>query len=279
MPHDESEVDKTTTERPTERETTEAAAVPSEAAQRQTEETTASEGDSVLRRESKFRNWFKDRIGRRSSAPPPRETNGIHEEQTAQDTAAVTGVGAVTGTGGSERVERVERAEGPERAEGAEREEAADRRGRVFQTDDSEDEYESAAEPATQASRAPKDTLRTAPLRSNPVTAKDLRGPPNFGGVSDDDLSKLNGMSPSEYVAVEQDSKDIVKQSESTKHTGYSAGPDDELTAPSKEREAARESAAQHSLPAPPTIREVGGSTRRASHSTSVRESRFSEDL
>lgn len=116
-------------------------------------------------------------------------------------------------------------------------------------------------------------------MRSNPVTAKDLKRPADIDGASDDDLSKLNGMTPSEYVAVEQDSKDIVKQSESTKDTRYSAGSDDELPTPSKEREVARESAAQHSLPAPPTIREVGGSTRRASHSTSVRESRFSEDL
>lgn len=84
----------------TETQATQPAAQP--AAQPQTEET-ASQTDSVARRESKFKNWFKGKLGRRSSAPPQKQTNGTYE--------SVQSIPVETGAEGSEGVVRAETSE------------------------------------------------------------------------------------------------------------------------------------------------------------------------
>ncbi|KAL4779093.1 hypothetical protein BJX76DRAFT_101265 [Aspergillus varians] len=265
----ESGTDKTTTEQPTEHEATGAAAapapIPSEAAQPQTEE-----AESISRRESKLKNWF-NRIGRRSSAPPPKEADETPAEQTTSEPHAQA-TSAVTGTGDAESAEEFEDAE-------TGREETTE--GAASQTSESEDDHELTAEPPAGASHAPKGNSRSAPLRSNPImaqdiTAKDVKRPAEIG--SSGEANKLDGMTPSEYFTTEQTSKEVVEQSESAKQRQESEGSIHELPTPSNEREAAREIAAVHSLPTPPPIGESPG-RRRASQSTSARGSRFSEDL
>ncbi|KAL4914029.1 hypothetical protein BDW62DRAFT_150006 [Aspergillus aurantiobrunneus] len=262
----EPETENTTTGRPAEYEASGAAAVPSEAAQPQAQlqtEEEASQTDSVLRRESKFKNWFKDKLGRRSSAPP-KEANGTHGKQAANE-PPVQAASDVTGAGGTQHTGDFEETD-TGRAEAAGEE--------TRQTNESGSEHEPTTKSGARV--ASQDNSRAAPLRSNPVTAVDQNRPAEIG-LSGEDARRLDGMTPSEYFTTERNSKEVVEQSEITKQQLESESPIHELPTPSNERGAARESAAEHSLPAPPSLGDVVGK-RRPSNGT-ARESRFSEDL
>ncbi|KAL4900588.1 hypothetical protein BDW74DRAFT_161738 [Aspergillus multicolor] len=230
----ESETD-VTTEQPTEQRANGAVA-PAEATQSQLEETASQ--DSAQKRESKFKNWFKDRLGRRSSGPS-KETNEAHES--AQDIS------------GPIRVETEE----PERT-------------RTPQEPDTS----RPATASTQVQRAEEpgsdqDQSRAAPLRSNPITAEDLNR--RAESVSDDTWK-----TPSESLTTEADSKETSKNS---KQQPRKEGSVHELPAPSiekvKEEEEFRDA---EPLPAPPSMESVVNK-RRSSVNSTVRESRFSEDL
>ncbi|KAL4776241.1 hypothetical protein BDW60DRAFT_203290 [Aspergillus nidulans var. acristatus] len=210
-----------------------AADVPVEAAQPQLEKT-ASE-DSVLRRETKFKNWFKEKLGRRPSAPS-KGTNGTREP--AQDTAAVS------------------------EAEGTEHTNIPQ------ETDDGRTETAEVQKQPAHGPVSDQDQSRSGPLRSNPITAEDLNH--RAGSVSDNTREK-----PSEPTA-EADSKGVAESSRQQQEKEDSVH---ELPAPSVEKvkeEEDREDA--EPLPAPPSMGDLVNK-RRSSVNSTVRESRFSEDL
>ncbi|KAL4750796.1 hypothetical protein BDW72DRAFT_175329 [Aspergillus terricola var. indicus] len=197
-------------------------------------EKTASE-DSVLRRETKFKNWFKEKLGRRSSGPS-KETDGTREP--AQDTA-----------GNSE-------------ANGTERTNISQ------ETDNSRTET---AEVQTQPAHglvSDQDQSRRGPLRSNPVTAEDLnRRAESVSG----DTRRM----PSKPTA-EADSKGVAESSRQQQNREDSVH---ELPAPSTEKvEEEEDREAAEPLPAPPSMGDLVNK-RRGSVNSTVRESRFSEDL
>ncbi|KAL4756426.1 uncharacterized protein BDW70DRAFT_144913 [Aspergillus foveolatus] len=210
-----------------------AADVPVEAAQPRLEKT-ASE-DSVLRRETKFKNWFKEKLGRRSSGPS-KETNGTREP--AQDTAAIS------------EGERTEHINIPQEADNG-------------RTETAEVHKQPAHGPVSD-----QDQSRRGPLRSNPVTAEDLNR--RAGSASDDTPKK-----PSEPTA-EAESKGVAESSRQQQEKEDSVH---ELPAPSVEKvkeEEDREDA--EPLPPPPSMGDLVNK-RRSSVNSTVRESRFSEDL
>ncbi|KAL4741699.1 hypothetical protein BDV11DRAFT_182198 [Aspergillus similis] len=222
------------TEQPAAQQTDSAADVPVEAAQPRLEKT-ASE-DSVLRRETKFKNWFKEKLGRRSSGPS-KETNETREP--AQDTTGIA------------EAEETERTNIPQ------------------ETDNNRTET---AEVQTQPVQGPvsdQDQSRRGPLRSNPVTAEDL----NHRAASVSDDTRRTSSEPT----AEADSKGVA---ESSRQQQKKEDPVHELPAPSiekvEEEEEGREAA--EPLPAPPSMGDLVNK-RRGSVNSTVRESRFSEDL
>ncbi|KAL4996827.1 hypothetical protein BDV10DRAFT_101851 [Aspergillus recurvatus] len=225
------------TEQPTEQRASGVAVVPVEASQRRLKKT-ASE-DSVLRRETKFKNWFKEKLGRRSSGPS-KEANGIHEPQPAQDTSGATG------------------AEGSERT------------GNLKETDTSRTETAEVQTQPTHEHESDQDQSRGGPLRSNPVTAEDLNR--RAGSVSDN-----TWRTPSEPLTAGADSKGIADSSKQEQKKEDSVH---DLPAPSIERveEEGEGREAAEPLPAPPSMGDLVN-RRRGSVNSTVRESRFSEDL
>ncbi|KAI9373309.1 hypothetical protein BJX61DRAFT_533240 [Aspergillus egyptiacus] len=235
-----------------------------------------SQTEPLSRQESKLRSWFKDRLRRRSGASPLKEkdaTGGTHEEGRRASEPAVQDSSATGGTTeGSEPPKSTQEREasGVEATGGdlIRNGEPAVQRAQISST---------VSRPVSGVAAAPEGETRPAPLRSNPVTAQDLEQSVQNGSL-DDNASKLDGMSPSEYVSLQQDSKEIVERSSSTKKQREhqpDASSIQELPTILVERDSLRESAAEHALPVPPAI--TGDNhTRRSS---AARGSRFSEDL
>ncbi|KAL2864586.1 uncharacterized protein BJX67DRAFT_360919 [Aspergillus lucknowensis] len=217
----------------------------------------AAQPDTVSKQESKLKSWFS-RIGRRASASLPKEVGEGQEEGRRVSEPATRDTSRAAGT--TEGIRRVETQE--TETSGAEE---------AQQPVKPEDEGEQIAEPVAGVVGAPEGDSRAEPLRSNPVTASDL-SQPTQGVTSEEGVGKLEGMTPSEYLATERDSKEIVEQSHSLKQQRHQEGHVHELATPSNERQALRDTAAEHDLPAPPSIVDKPVSN-------GARESRFSEDL
>ncbi|KAL2828681.1 hypothetical protein BDW59DRAFT_142855 [Aspergillus cavernicola] len=247
-----------TTERPSEPLVNGDTAAPPEP-QRRT--TGAAQTETVSRRESKFKSWFSDRLGHRSSASPPKETNETQEEGRRASEPAQRHDSGTESAGDGQEME-------------AGRAEVAG--GEAHQSDETGVENDHIAKSGAGGSHTREGNSRAAPLRSNPVIPVDLNQPAQTR-PSDESGDRLDGMTPSEYLATAQDSQDIVERSDSIKQQrrqqqGSSVH---ELPTPLNERESLRESAGEHSLPAPPSIGDVGHKRT----SSTARESRFSEDL
>ncbi|KAL5042273.1 hypothetical protein BDW71DRAFT_147750 [Aspergillus fruticulosus] len=225
------------TEQPTEQRASGAAVAPVEAAQPRLEK--AASQDSVLRRETKFKNWFKEKLGRRSSGPS-KEANGTHEPEPAQDTSGVTGA------------EESERTRSPK------------------ETDTSRTETAELQTRPTREHERDQDQSRGGPLRSNPVTAEDLNR--RARSVSDDTWRM-----PSESLTAGADPKGVADSSKQQQQKEHSVH---DLPAPSIERVEGEgeDRGAAEPLPPPPSMGDLVNK-RRGSVNSTVRESRFSEDL
>jgi hypothetical protein len=231
----------------------------------QTEDQTATSGagqaEPVSRRDSKFKSWFKERMGHRSSTSLPKD--------------------AAVGTQEGEQRESEPTGQDAPRSPSTEGEEYADTHEmdteRTKPEGEDEGEREQRSRPVSGVAHAPEGNSRTAPLRSNPVTARDLSQPAE-NGLPGDTSDKLDGMTPSEYLNTQRDSQEIVEKASSLKdqRRNEAEGHVHELAAPSIDRESLRDTAAEQSLEAPPVIGDAVG--KRTSNGT-VRESRFSEDL
>ncbi|KAL5333763.1 hypothetical protein BJX70DRAFT_380078 [Aspergillus crustosus] len=260
--------DKEIAQQPTEQHLNGTAIIYSGAAQTQTqiqEGQAASQGESLSRQESKIKSWFKDRLGRRTSASPSKEANGAHERQTA---GGLTEHEAPATTAPKDNTLSDE----PQEME-ANRAEVSG--GEIRPDHDPNGEYVQTSRPVSGVAFAPEGDTRAVPLRSNPVTASDLNNRTNTR--NDTGVDKLDGMTPSEYVAVEQDSKEIVERSNSLKQQRQQEGTEvQELPTLFYEREAPRDSAGDHRA----ALASIGDAvSKRMSNSTTARESRFSEDL
>ncbi|KAL3489176.1 hypothetical protein BJX62DRAFT_163984 [Aspergillus germanicus] len=231
----------------------------------QTEDQTAASGagqtEHVSRRDSKFKSWFKERMGHRSSTSLPK--------------------GAAVGTQEGEQRESEPIGQDAPRSPSTGGEEYTDTHEmdteRTKPVGEDEREREQCSSPVSGVANAPEGDSRTAPLRSNPVTARDLSQPAE-NGLSGDTSNKLDGMTPSEYLNTQRDSQEIVGKASSLKdqRRNEAEGHVHELAAPSIDRESLRDTAAEQFLEAPPAIGDDVG--KRTSNGT-VRESRFSEDL
>ncbi|RDW57434.1 uncharacterized protein DSM5745_11518 [Aspergillus mulundensis] len=226
-----------TTEQTTEQRA-DGAVVPAEVTQPQLEET-ASE-DSVLRRESKFKNWFKDKLGRRSSGPS-KETNGTQELASS-----------ISGPTDNE-IEEPERTKAPQEPDTSRPATAGTQVQRAEETESDQDQP------------------RAAPLRSNPVTAEDLN---RRAESASDDTWKT----PSESLTTEGDSKEVSENSKQQPKKGDSIHEPPAPSIEKVKEEEEEEDRSAEPLPAPPSMGDVVNK-RRASVNSAVRESRFSEDL
>ncbi|KAL2857745.1 hypothetical protein BJY01DRAFT_202004 [Aspergillus pseudoustus] len=218
----------------------------------------AVQTEPASRRDSKLKSWFKGRRGHRSSTSLPKGASGTQEGEQRESEPVGRDASRSTSTVGEEFADAQEMdTERPE-SEG-------------------EREPEQRSRPVSSVAHAPEGGSRTAPLRSNPVTARDLRQQ-NQKGSSDENSYKLDGMTPSEYATTQQDSKKIVEESNSLKEQRRheAEGHVHELAAPSTDRKALRDTAAEQSLEAPPAI---GYTVDKRTSNGTVRESRFSEDL
>ncbi|KAL3455688.1 hypothetical protein BJX64DRAFT_281914 [Aspergillus heterothallicus] len=231
----------------------------------QTEEVPAASGAAQTepgsRRDSKFKSWFKGRMGPRSSTSLPKGAAGTQEEERRDSEPTGRDASRSTSTAGEEY------ADAPEMdTEAAEPEGAHEREQR--------------SRPVSGVANADEGDSRTAPLRSNPVTARDLRQQSQQNGSSNDSGNKLDGMTPSEYATTQQNSKKIVDEGSSLKEQrrNEAEGHVHELAAPSitADREPLRDTAAEQSLDAPPSI---GYTVDKRTSNGTVRESRFSENL
>ncbi|KAL4881491.1 hypothetical protein BJY04DRAFT_60063 [Aspergillus karnatakaensis] len=232
------------------------AAVP-ESTQNQSQEGHITQGENLSRQESKFKSWFS-KLGRRSSASPSKETNGTHEDQTADETTDQER--PVTAQQGTEDTDQPQELE-TNRAEVS--------GGSSHRVEDLDAEYTQRSRPVSGVAYAPEGDSRAVPLRSNPVTADDLNKRASNAGVS-----QLDGITPSEYVALEQDSKAVVEHS---KQQRQQEGAHELPTSPSFEKDAPRERVGDHRA----ALAGIGDvvSKRMSNSTTAGRESRFSEDL
>ncbi|KAL4797343.1 hypothetical protein BDV19DRAFT_359425 [Aspergillus venezuelensis] len=203
---------------------------------------TASQTDSVSKRDSKFKSWFKDKLGRRSTvSAPAKEINGTAEQTTEQTTEPSTEI--ISGT------------------EAADASTAEVRGGVTYPAEETERRSESAS--------------RASPLRSNPVTADDLHRRAESGSTANTD--KPEWQTPMEYISTERDSREIIAKSESRKQQKEKEDSVHELPSESTEKAKDEPESSAEPLPAPPSMGEVVN--RRRASSGTVRESRFSEDL
>ncbi|KKK25121.1 hypothetical protein P175DRAFT_0461810 [Aspergillus ochraceoroseus IBT 24754] len=289
---------------------------PSESAAQDAGQYETAEGDHVVasgavpeepqlepatRQESKFRSWFsKLRRGSTNEAEVSKEVNGTHaEEEGAQEAIAAdtsaAAAAAATAEGAAE--------------EAGEDEQAAVEEG-VHEANEPEGVREQIATTVGGVAGAAEGNQRATALRSHPVKSTEPSTAQN-GSSAEDSENKLDGMTPSEYLATHQDSKDIVEHSSEMKQnrlkthlkkivsrslpeaksSGVMADGDDaqeateapgeatythEMPSSSPDREALRESAIDQGLEAPPVIEDT--ISKRLSNGTG-RESRFSEDL
>ncbi|KAJ0420663.1 hypothetical protein BJY00DRAFT_283807 [Aspergillus carlsbadensis] len=260
----EFEPPKETTEDQTQQRVNGAAAAAAPSHGTQTEDQTAASGagqtEPVSRRDSKFKSWFKGRMGHRSSTSLPKGAGGTQEGERVESEPAGQDAPRSPSTGGEQYTDAQEM--------DAQRTEPEGER---------EGEREQRSRPVSGVAHAPEGDTRTAPLRSNPVTERDL-SQPNENGLSGGASDKLDGMTPSEYLNTQRDSQEIVEKASSLKdqRRHEAEGHVRELAAPSIDRESLRDTAAEQSLEAPPAIGYTVG--KRTSNGT-VRESRFSEDL
>ncbi|KAL4930618.1 uncharacterized protein BDV17DRAFT_258112 [Aspergillus undulatus] len=201
---------------------------------------TASQTDSVAKRESKFKNWFKEKIHRRPAVPAPKETDGT-QEQMAEPSAEV-----ITGTE-------------------AEETSTAEVRGGIVH-------------PTTGPEPESSETVsRASPLRSHPVTADDLHHRAESGSTANTD--KPEWQTPNEYITTERDLKEIIEKSESRKQQREKDDSVHKLPSESTERVKDEPESSADPLPAPPSLGDVVGRRRASSGTGTVRESRFSENL
>ena len=215
------------------------------ATQVQTAET-ASQTDSVSKRDSKFKSWFKDKLGRRSTvSAPAKETNGTTEQSNEQTTEQTTepSTEVISGT------------------EAADASTAEVRGGVTYTTEETERRSESAS--------------RASPLRSHPVTADDLHRRAESGSTANTD--KPEWQTPTEYITTERDSREVIAKSESRKQQKEKEDSVHELPSESTEKAIDEPESSAEPLPVPPSMGEVVN--RRRASSGTVRESRFSEDL
>lgn len=241
-------------EQPMSQQANESTAVPSE-----TRPQTAEEGqprpartEIASRRESKFKSWFSHRLSRHSSTSPSKETSETPERRASEPARYTSSISST------------ERVEGAQEMEADSADVAG---GEAPRTSEPETEQEETSRPVSGVAYASEGNSRAAPLRSNPVRAVDLTKEAKNG-------DKLDGMTSSEYATTQQGSEEVVEQSSSMEQQRQKESSLHELPTSLNERESLRESAIEHSLPAPPSIGE--GSKRRSS---TARESRFSEDL
>ncbi|CEN61557.1 hypothetical protein ASPCAL08211 [Aspergillus calidoustus] len=227
------------------------AAAPSQGTQ--TEDQTAASGagqtEPASRRDSKFKSWFKGRMGHRSSTSLPKGA-AVGTQEGEQKESEPTGQDAPRSpsTRGEEYTDAHEMDTEPTEPTKPEGEGEGE----------GEHEREQRSRPVSGVAHAPEGDSRTAPLRSNPVTARDLRQRTETD-VSGDTSNKLDGMTPSEYLNTQRDSQEIVEKASGLKDQ--------------RRHEAEGH---VHELAAPPAIGYTVG--KRTSNGT-VRESRFSEDL
>ncbi|KAL2810590.1 hypothetical protein BJX63DRAFT_401651 [Aspergillus granulosus] len=209
------------------------------------------------KRDSKFRSWFKGRMGHRYSTSLSKGASGTQEEGRRESEPTGRNASRSMSTAGEEYADT--------------------QRMDVERTEPEGDRVcEQRSRPSSGVAQAPEGDSRTAPLRSNPVTASDF-SQQTKNGSSDDSGRKLDGMTPSEYLTMQQESKKIVEESNSlqAQRRHEAGGHVHEFATPPIDRESLHDTGAEQSLDVPA----IGDTiSKRASNGT-ARESRFFEDL